>query len=98
MAINPLLLHIDPFSLSPELWRSLAPALDALCEPSADVAIVVYRYSRNARSPWPASPRGTHGPVAETRGGPHELAAYASPGMTSAVQDACASLGWRIEH
>ncbi|AKF04294.1 hypothetical protein [Sandaracinus amylolyticus] len=95
---GPLLVHIDPFALSPELWRSLAPALDALCESSTDVAIVVYRYTRNARSPWPVAPRGTHGPVAQTRGGPHELAAYASPRMTSAVQEACASLGWRIEH
>lgn len=91
-----LLVHIDPFALTSELWASLAPALDVLCASASDVAILVYRYTRSAPSPWPTTPRGTTGPVAQTRGGPHELAAYASPAMMKPVQDVCASLGWRI--
>lgn len=94
--VGSLLIHIDPFALSSELWASLALALDALSESASGVAIVVYRYTRSAPSAWPLAPRGTTGPVAQTRGGPHELAVYASPSMVKPVQDACASLGWRI--
>ncbi len=89
-----LLVHVDPFSLSPETWAAFAPALDAITARSAATALVAYRYSRNARVPWPAAPTGTIGPVAETRSGPHEVAAYASPGLTDAVREVCASLGW----
>jgi len=92
-----LLVHIDPFALSAELWSSLAPGLDTLCESASDVALVVYRYTRSAPSAWPIAPRGTNGPVAQTRGGPHELAVYASVARVEAVQEVCASLGWRIE-
>ena len=90
-----LLVHIDPFSLSPELWAQLAPALDSVCARGANAVLVVYRYTRNARAVWPSAPKGAIGPVAQTRGGPHEVAAYASEGIASAVRDACVGLGWQ---
>jgi len=91
-----LLVHVDPFSLSLRDWAAIAPALDAIsARPSEAIVFVVYRYSRNARTPWPAPPRGTSGPVAETRGGPHELAAYASSAITEQVRAVCSALGWR---
>lgn len=92
--IAALLIHVDPFALSPDLWASLAPKLDALCERSSRVAVVVYRYTRSAPSPWPTAPRSTLGPVAHIRGGPHELAVYASLEVEDAVREVCASLGW----
>ena len=89
-----LLVHVDPFTLSAELWSRIAPALSAMSGRSADAAFVLYRYSRNARAPWPDAPAGTSGPLTETRGGPHEVAAYASPGIAEAVCNTCAALGW----
>ncbi len=93
---GPLLIHVDPFSLSPELWASLAPALDALGERSSAMALVAYRYTRSAPSAWPVAPVGTLGPVAQIRGGPHELAAYASAALRDTVREVCASLGWQL--
>lgn len=92
-----LLVHVDPFSLSPRSWAAFAPALEAITARSAATALVAYRYSRVARAPWPTAPERTIGPVAETRGGPHEVAAYASPTLAEAVRAVCASLGWDIE-
>lgn len=89
-----LLVHVDPFTLSPEVWSRIAGALDALVSRSADAAILVYRYSRNASTPWPDAPKGAEGPVAETRAGPHAFAAYASPGVADAVRRLCSALGW----
>jgi len=89
-----LLVHVDPFTLSPELWPSIAGALDALVSRSADAAILVYRYSRNASTPWPTAPKGAEGPVAEHRGGPHAFAVYASPAIADAVRHVCNALGW----
>lgn len=89
------LVHVDPFALSEADWSSFAPGLDAIAERSAEAVFLVYRYSRSARVAWPVAPMGTLGPVAETRGGPHELAAYASASVADAVQDVCGSLGWR---
>ena len=89
-----LLVHVDPFTLSAELWSRIAPALSAMSARSAHAAFVLYRYSRNARAPWPEAPAGTSGPLIETRGGPHEVAAYASPGIAEAVRNTCAALGW----
>jgi len=91
-----LLVHVDPFALTPEIWAPLVPALDAISARSANAIFVVYRYSRTARTKWPAPPAGTSGPITETRGGPHELAAYASPAIAEAVQSVCGALGWRI--
>lgn len=90
-----LLVHVDPFALSLDDWASFAPALDTVAERATESVFVVYRYSRSARSAWPAPPRGTVGPIAETRGGPHELAAYASARLADAVADVCSGLGWR---
>jgi hypothetical protein len=90
-----LLIHIDPFSLSSDLWTHISQALDSACSRSLEIAVVVYRYSRTARSPWPPAPTRTTGPVAETRGGPHELAVYASSSISEAVRAICVSLGWR---
>jgi len=92
-----LLIHVDPFSLSPELWASIAAPLDALCARSAKAALVVYRYSRSARSASPTASQGTIGPVAQIRGGPHEIAAYASPEITGAVREVCGALRWHLE-
>jgi hypothetical protein len=93
-----LLVHVDPFSLSLETWATFAPALDAITARSAATALIAYRYSRNARTPWPAAPASTIGPIAEIRGGPHEVAAYASPALAEAVIAICASLGWHPSH
>lgn len=90
-----VLVHVDPFALTPLLWASLAPGLDGVCARAADAAIVVYRYTRSGPSPWPAAPSGTR-LVAETRGGPHEVAVYASRGFTDAARDVCEALGWRL--
>lgn len=89
------LIHVDPFALTPALWSRLSPALDALGTRTSDVALVLYRYTRSAPSPWPAAPIGMLGPVAEIRGGPHELAAYATLGLRDLVLGVCESLGWR---
>jgi hypothetical protein len=89
--------HVDPFSLTPDRWARLAPALDAACAGAADAVIVVYRYTRSARSAWPTAPEGTLGPVTQIRGGPHEIAAYASPGAADEVRDVCDALGWERE-
>jgi 23S rRNA A2030 N6-methylase RlmJ len=91
-----LLVHVDPFSLTPELWKSIAPALDAISARSTEAALVVYRYTRNAPSPWPTAPAAMLGPVAQTRAGPHEMAAYASPASVIAVSEVCQALGWRL--
>jgi len=62
-----------------------------------EAVVVVYRYTRSGRSAWPDAPEGTVGPVAQIRGGPHEIAAYASRGVAAAVRDVCAGLGWHPE-
>jgi hypothetical protein len=90
-----LLIHIDPFSLTPELWATLAPWLDKLCATSVDAALLVYRYTRMAPSPWPKAPAGMLGPLAQIRGGPHELAAYASPGLRELVCNISSGLRWK---
>ena len=89
-----LLVHVDPFRLSAELWSRMAPALSAMSGRSRDAAFLLYRYSRNARTAWPEAPARTTGPLAEIRGGPHEIAAYASPGIAEIVLATCAALGW----
>lgn len=91
-----VLVHVDPFTLSPELWARLAPSLDALCSAAAEVVVLVYRYIRQAGSPWPAAPRGTVGPVADLHRNPHEVAVYVSPGVAEGARGACAALGWRL--
>jgi 23S rRNA A2030 N6-methylase RlmJ len=91
-----LLVHVDPFVLTPELWSQIAPALSAMSARSAESAFVLYRYSRNARTPWPAPPARTIGPLMETRDGPHAVVAYASAGLVDAVRDICARLGWIV--
>jgi 23S rRNA A2030 N6-methylase RlmJ len=88
-----LLIHVDPFALSTETWSTFAPALHAMAARSTHTAMVVYRYSRGARTAWPEAPLPA---VAETRGGPHEVAAYASEGIADAVRDVCGSLGWAV--
>lgn len=90
-----LLVHVDPFALSPALWDRLAPSLDALCAGAAAAVVLVYRYTRQAGSPWPSAPQGTVGPVADLHRNPHEVAAYASPAVADAAREACAELGWR---
>ncbi len=92
-----LLVHVDPFALPPDRWAGLAPGLDTLCSGAAEAVIVVYRYTRSAPTAWPSAPRGTRGPVAQVRGSPHEIAAYASPGIADAVRNVCGSLGWGLE-
>lgn len=89
-----LLVHVDPFKLTADGWAGLAPGLDDLCAGARDVVLVAYRYTRQARSPWPAAPRGTTGPISERRGGPHEVAVYASTPMTEPTLAVCAELGW----
>lgn len=84
-----LLVHVDPFTLSPELWARLAPALDEVCRRAADVAVVVYRYTRRAGADWPEPPAGTSGPVTAVARNPHEIAIYASAGLVEAVRDVC---------
>lgn len=90
-----LLVHVDPFALSADLWATLSPGLDALTTRANGAVIVLYRYTRGAPSAWPRAPVGTIGPVVETRGGPHELAAYASPSQADMVRGVCSTLGWR---
>ncbi len=92
-----LLIHIDPFSLSSALWERIAPALDTMCARSEPVILLVYRYTRSGRSPWPVAPTGTLGPFAQTRGGSHELAAYASAPVSRAASETCTALGWTLE-
>ena len=92
-----LLVHVDPFSLSPALWSSLAPGLASVCAQSLEAVIVVYRYTRNAPSAWPDAPGSMLGPIAQIRGGPHEIAAYASARITEEVRAVCEALGWRVE-
>jgi 23S rRNA A2030 N6-methylase RlmJ len=89
-----LLVHVDPFTLSDEVWSEIAPALDAMCGRSARAVIVAYRYSRNASAPWPRAPTGTTGPIGTVRHGPHDFAAYASSELVDDVHAVCASLGW----
>lgn len=89
-----VLVHVDPFALTAEEWAPLASGLDAVCGGARSAVLVVYRYTRGGRTPWPAAPAGTVGPVAEVRGGPHLVAAYASASIVSDVRDACVSLGW----
>ncbi|MDB4945848.1 MAG: hypothetical protein JWP97_5382 [Labilithrix sp.] len=89
-----LLVHVDPFRLTNDLWSRLAPALSAMSSRSADAVFVLYRYSRNARAAWPDAPTGTTGPLTEARGGPHEVAAYASAALAERVVSVCGALGW----
>ena len=89
-----LLVHVDPFALTPEDWAALAPGLDEVCGGVATTIVVVYRYTRGGRTAWPRAPQGTVGPIAEVRGGPHEIAAYASSHLVDEVGAACVSLGW----
>lgn len=89
-----VLVHVDPFSLPPEQWSRLVPALEAVCAGARDVVIVVYRYTRSAPSPWPTEPLGD--PVAEIRGGPHEVAVYSSPDAADEVRSVCGALGWNL--
>ncbi len=92
-----LLIHVDPFSLTPALWASLAPWLDSLCGPPIEAVLVVYRYTRMAPSAWPPAPRGMLGPLAQVRGGTHELAAYGSPGLNELVCEVCTNLRWKVQ-
>lgn len=90
-----VLVHVDPFTLSPGLWARLAPVLDEACARATEAVIVLYRYTRLAGSAWPRGPERMRGPVAECHRNPHEVAAYASAGVAEAVRETCAGLGWR---
>lgn len=90
-----LLVHVDPFALDESEWSPVAPALDALCGRSTDAVLVAYRYSRAARAAWPGAPVGTSGPIVEVRGGPHEVAVYASRDVSDEVREACVRIGFR---
>jgi 23S rRNA A2030 N6-methylase RlmJ len=88
-----LLVHVDPFALTPEVWAPMAPALDALSARSSAAVFVLYSYTRAARTVWPTPPTGTIF-IAENRGAPHEVAIYASCALREAVGGLCSSLGW----
>ncbi len=90
-----VLVHVDPFKLTPEAWAPLAAGLDTVSARAEELVLVAYRYTRQGRSAWPRAPMGAIGPVAEVRGGPHEVAAYASPNLEEAVREICCSLGWQ---
>lgn len=92
-----VLVHVDPFALSAETWSSIAPPLDAICSRASEVVLVAYRYTRMAPSPWPTAPNEMLGPLAQIRGGPHEIAVYGSSGVASEVRRVCSTLGWRLE-
>lgn len=89
-----LLVHVDPFALTPEVWAPMAPALDALSARSASSVFVLYSYTRAARTEWPTPPTGTLF-VSENRGAPHEVAAYASLNVAAPVCALVAALGFR---
>lgn len=88
-----LLVHVDPFALTAGAWAELAPALDALAARAAEAVLVVYSYTRAARTKWPAAPTDTTF-IAEHRGAPHEVALYASAGSAEGARAVAASLGW----
>jgi 23S rRNA A2030 N6-methylase RlmJ len=91
---GPLLVHVDPFSLTPEAWAPMAPALDAMSSRSSAAVFVLYSYTRAARTEWPTAPTGTSF-IAENRGAPHEVAIYASTSLAESVSAIAASLGFR---
>ena len=91
-----LLVHVDPFALSLETWSTFAPALHSMAARSAETVMVLYRYSRNARTPWPDARADLVTLVAETRGGPHEVCALASPDIADSVRGVCGALGWTL--
>jgi hypothetical protein len=88
-----LLVHVDPFALTETAWSSFEGPLSSIIARSADAVMVVYRYSRGARTDWP---RTNMSLVAETRGGPHEVCAYASTEIADEVRGVCAALGWGV--
>jgi 23S rRNA A2030 N6-methylase RlmJ len=90
-----LLVHVDPFTLTATGWAEIAAPLDALVSRSAAAVVVIYRYSRNASEPWPTAPCGASA-VAQTRGGPHAIGAYATPSIRDAARSICQELGWRM--
>jgi 23S rRNA A2030 N6-methylase RlmJ len=90
-----LLVHVDPFALTPADWAPLAPALDAISARASASAFVIYSYTRAHRTEWPAPPANTTF-IAESRSAPHECALYASALVADAARDIGASLGWRL--
>ncbi|MBK8941790.1 MAG: hypothetical protein IPM79_30360 [Polyangiaceae bacterium] len=89
-----LLVHVDPFTLTPEAWAPLAPALDALSARAAAAVFVLYSFTRAGRTAWPVPPIGTSF-VAEHRGAPHEVALFVSAAVEEGARAIAASLGWR---
>jgi hypothetical protein len=90
-----VLVHVDPFSLTPEVWAPMSPALDAISLRASAAVFVVYSYTRALRTNWPTPPAGTSF-IAENRGAPHEVAIYAAPGVADLVRRSAASLGFRV--
>lgn len=92
---GPLLVHVDPFALTPEVWAPMAPALDAIAARASASVFVLYSYIRAFRTEWPTPPMGTSF-IAENRGAPHEVAIYASAALREAVGTISVSLGFRV--
>ncbi|MFO0555334.1 MAG: hypothetical protein U0271_43560 [Polyangiaceae bacterium] len=90
-----VLVHVDPFALTPAEWDPIAPVLDAIAARASSAVFVLYRYTRVARIPWPTPPSGTRF-VAENRGAPHEVAMFASPDVHASVAEVSQSLGFRV--
>ncbi len=90
-----LLVHVDPFALTPDLWAPMAPALDAMSARASAAVFVIYSYIRAGRTEWPTPPTGTSF-IAENRGAPHEVALFASADVRELVRAVCGSLGFRL--
>jgi len=90
-----LLVHVDPFALTPAAFAPIAPALDALAARASAAVFVLYSYTRAARTEWPAAPTGTSF-VAESRSAPHECALYVSAQLAESARSVATLLGWRL--
>lgn len=89
-----LLVHVDPFALTPAVYAPIAPAIDTLAARASAAVFVFYSFIRAGRTPWPEPPPGTTF-IGENRGAPHEVAVYASPSVRDRVAVVCDALGFR---
>lgn len=92
-----LLILVDPFCLSKEIWQTSLAAIDVLSGPKSNGLLLVFTYDKYSNCiTWPEAPKNWLGPIARITHAPYFLAVYTTDSMKFAVQKRLIKLGWQL--
>lgn len=79
---GPLLALVDPFRMTPDVWRAACAAVEILWRPGMAGALLAFDYAKEREAvAWSGPPAGWDGPAATPGEAPYFLAVYAPAGQ-----------------